>query len=111
MKRVLKCKICNQSFKNPTLRGAKMAIVTCDECRHNMISDKTHRRMKREAAKAEAAAKAEKITKKIRKDVAAKPQKKPQKKTRKVIKRKKITTTKPKVKTSKTYTTLSDFIK
>lgn len=75
MRRVIKCKLCNESFKNPTLRGAKMAIVTCDKCRSGMISDKTHRRMKREAAKEQASAKAEKIAKEIRKDVNSKPRK------------------------------------
>ena len=44
----IKCKICEQMFDNPLLKGSGIVLVTCDACRRAMYSPATLKRMEQE---------------------------------------------------------------
>ncbi len=46
---MIKCKICEQQFRNPITLGSGIVIVTCDDCRRAMYSPATLRKMEQES--------------------------------------------------------------
>ena len=44
----IRCKICEQMFDNPLLKGSSIVLVTCDECRRAMYSPATLKKMEQD---------------------------------------------------------------
>jgi hypothetical protein len=44
----IKCRICENKFDNPMIQGSSIVTVVCSECRFNMLTEKTKRKMIKE---------------------------------------------------------------